>query len=360
MEGSPIDIVIFAPLAVILGVLLFWFLQLLFIEYEKLLLSKIRPKHEPLCRFTNLLGILFQSICHALGYTVTKSGISDFYISVNYGKVAPKREKTGIFEWISNAFLFIGPFFLPALILLIYVYFSPVTFEVVTPSQLIDVKYTFAGQMNTFGSSLWSFSTSFFHIFFNIDFFHPGHLGFMILLIFLGMGMRPSYIGEQKQEKVDMLYDLKNIWEWIRKKPLYILMFFLMAYIIFYISLIFNQNWYVAIFSIFGWLSIIAIVSLIVANMILLLIKTTDEIPGKIKLLSYITLPVSYVLMRVLFFYYPMENSNMISLAVMIMSTIIVTYLLLRFKTNKFKSERDIKLFKKKNKKKGKGKTDEG
>jgi len=356
MEGSPIDIVIFAPLAVILGVLLFWFIQLLIIEFEKYLLSKIRPNHEPLCRFTNFLGILFQSVCHALGYTITKSGISDFYISIDYGRVAPKREKTGIFEWISNAFLFIGPFFLPAVLLLIYVYFSPVTFEVVTPSQLLEIKYTFAGQINTFGSSLYSFSTSFFHIFFNIDLFHPGHLGFLLLLIFLGMGMRPSYIGEKKQEKVDMFYDLKNIWSLIRHRPLYIIILFLLAYILFYISLIFNQNWYVALFSIFGWLSIIAIVSLVVSTLILLLIKTTDEIPGKIKLLPYLTIPVFYVLMRMMFFYYPIENSNMISLAVMIISTILITYLLLRLKTNKFKSKRDIKSLKKKDK----GETDEG
>ena len=46
MEGSIIDILIFAPLAPILGVMLFWFIQLLFIESEKYLLSKIRTKHE--------------------------------------------------------------------------------------------------------------------------------------------------------------------------------------------------------------------------------------------------------------------------------------------------------------------------
>ena len=40
MEGSPIDIIIFAPLAPILAVLLFWFIQLLFIESEKILLKK--------------------------------------------------------------------------------------------------------------------------------------------------------------------------------------------------------------------------------------------------------------------------------------------------------------------------------
>jgi hypothetical protein len=93
MEASPIDIVVFAPLAPILGVILFWFIQLVIIESEKFLLSKIRPKHEPFCKFTNFLGILFQTVCHALGFTVTKSGISDFYISVDYGRVAPKKEK---------------------------------------------------------------------------------------------------------------------------------------------------------------------------------------------------------------------------------------------------------------------------
>ena len=95
--GSTIDVIIFAPLAPIFGVMLFWFIQLLFIESQKYFLSKIRDTHEPLCRFTNFLGILFQTICHALGYTVTKSGISSVYISVNYGKVAPKKEKKGIF-----------------------------------------------------------------------------------------------------------------------------------------------------------------------------------------------------------------------------------------------------------------------
>jgi len=47
MTGSPIDIIIFAPLAPLFGVILFWFIQLLFIESQKYLLSKIRPKHEP-------------------------------------------------------------------------------------------------------------------------------------------------------------------------------------------------------------------------------------------------------------------------------------------------------------------------
>ena len=124
MTVSPVDVVVFAPLAPLFGVLLFWFIQLMFIESQKYLLSKIWGQHKPLCRFTNFLGILYQTICHALGYTVTKSGISNFYISINYGKVAPKKEKKGIFEWMSNSFLFIGPFFIPSLLLLICFFFN--------------------------------------------------------------------------------------------------------------------------------------------------------------------------------------------------------------------------------------------
>ncbi len=351
MEGSPIDIVIFAPLAPILGVLLFWFIQLAFIESEKYFLDKIRPRHEPLCRFTNFLGVLFQTICHALGYTVTKSGISDFYISVNYGRVAPKKEKKGIFEWISNVFLFIGPFFIPACLLLLFLFFlMPGGFEITTPAQLIDWKYTFAGQINTFGTSLYAFSQGFFSFLFNIDLLHPAHFGFMFLMIFLGMGMRPSYIGEKKQEKVDMIYDLRNIWHLIAHKPLYLILLFLMSYVFFYISLFLDQNWYVALFSIFGWLSIISITSILIANMILLLIKTTDEIPSYWKLIPYITIPVSYILIRLLFFYFPVDFTNSASLLATILCTGLVTFLLLKYKADKFKTRIHIKLFKKKDK----------
>ena len=159
MEAYSIDIIIFAPLAPILGVLLFWFIQLLFIQSEKYLLEKIRYKHEALCRFTNFLGILFQTICQALGYTVTKSGISDFFISVDYGRVLPKKERKGIFEWVANAFLFIGPFFIPAFLLLISLIFLKVEgFEIVIPSHIIGTEYSFGGQITIFGASLYNFS----------------------------------------------------------------------------------------------------------------------------------------------------------------------------------------------------------
>lgn len=337
--GSTIDVIIFAPLAPIFGVMLFWFIQLLFIESQKYFLSKIRDTHEPLCRFTNFLGILFQTICHALGYTVTKSGISSVYISVNYGKVAPKKEKKGIFEWISNTFLFIGPFFIPASLLLILLFFlMDHGFDIASTTS-----YTFSENLIAFGTNLYIFSEGFVSFLSSIDLLHPAHLGFFILLIILGMGTRPSSIGEKKRERVDMLYDLKNIRYNILHKPIYIIILFLMAYMFSYASLLLKQNWYVALFSIFGWLSIIAIVSLIVAHTIIILIKTTDEIPGSWKFIPYIVIPVSYLLMRTLFFFYPFGFSKCISLLVMIMSTVLVVFLLLKYRTNKFKTKIDMK-----------------
>jgi hypothetical protein len=351
MEASSIDIVVFAPLAPILGVLLFWFIQLVFIESEKYLLSKIRPKHEPFCRFTNFLGIFFQTICHALGYTVTKSGISNFYIDIDYGKVAPKKEKKGIFEWVSNVFLFIGPFFIPAFLLLICLFFLMNSgFEITTATQLQELRYTFGEQITSFGASLFSFTNAFLNFLFNIDLLHPAHFGFLILMIFLGMGIRPSYIGKEKKEKVDMLYDLKNIKALFLNKPLYLIILFTLAYILFYVSSWFNINWYVALFVILGWLSIISILSIIIADLILILIKTSDEISGNKKALPYITMPTSYIFARVFFFYIPTDFTRPLSILILILSTITVTYFLTKRKTDKFKTKSDIKKLKKKRK----------
>ena len=169
-------------------------------------------------------------------------------------------------------------------------------------------------------------------------------------MIFLGMGMRPSYIGKEKKERVDMLYDLKNIGTLILHKPLYLIILFAIAYIFFYISFWLGQNWYVALFAVLGWLSIISIASLVIADMILLLIKTTDEIPSKWKVFPYATMPISYVLARVLFFYIPTDYTKPISVLILILSTISVTYLLLKRKSNRFKTERDIKMLKKESK----------
>jgi hypothetical protein len=348
--GSPIDVVVFAPLAPILGVLLFWFIQLIFIESQKYRLSKIWERHKPLCRFTNFLGVLFQTICHALGYTVTRSGISSFYISVDYGKVAPKKEKKGIFEWLANGFLFLGPFFIPPSLLLI-AFFIPYFLLEKGFSFATVIDYTFSEGLVAFGTNLQTFAEGFFTFLINIDLLHPAHLGFFILLIFLGMGIRPSYIGEERKEKVNMIYDLKNIRYNILHKPLYIVLLFSASYIFFYVTLLLKQSWYVTFFSILGWLSIIAIVSLIVTHSIILLIKTTDEIPGVWRFLPYITLPVSYSIARGVFYLIQPtgeEFTTSVSLLIMILSTLSIVLLLLKYKTNKFKTKTDMKQLKKK------------
>ena len=349
MDGSIIDILLFAPLAPIIGVLLFWFVQLLLIQVQKYLLEKIKDKHEPFCRFTNFLGILFQTICHALGYTFTKSGISTIYLSVNYGKVAPKKQKKGIFEWISNAFLFIGPFFIPAFLLLICLFFLLKNgFDTTVPIQLLESKYTFGGQITTFYNNLFRFTSSFLNFLVNIDLLHPVHLGFLFFLIFLGLGIRPSYLGEKKIDKIDILYDLKNIWQLIIYKPAYIFILFLIGYSFFYISLLLDMGFYATLFSIFGWLSIISIVALFVSYIIIILIFAVDKIEGRKKLIPYVTIPIFYILARILFIYLKTDLDKIISLIIMIFSTLIVIYLLLNHKGDKFKTKRKIKRLKNK------------
>jgi hypothetical protein len=61
-------------------------------------------------------------------------------------------------------------------------------------------------------------------------------------------------------------------------------------------------------------------------------------------------------MVRLLLFYFPIDYVNTISLITMILATALVTYLLIRPKTNKFKTKLNIKKSKKKNKKKRKEK----
>jgi hypothetical protein len=348
MDGSPIAIIIFAPLAPFVAVLLFWFFQLISIESEKYLLMKIKRKHEAFYRFTNFLGILFQNICHALGFTVTKSGISEFYVGINHGKVAPKKERKGIFEWISNGFLLLGPFFIPALLIFISLLFLLNNgFEISIPGQFLNSKYTFFGQIGIFSANLFGFASNYFEFLVNIDLLHPGHFGFLILMIFLGMGIRPSYIGESRKKRITIVYDLKNIWKQIITKPLYIMPFFLIFYILFYLSVFLDQDWYVSIFVFLGCLSIISIFSIFISDIIFIMIDNTDKINGHTRLLPYVVLPLSYILARVFFFYMPLEYSNTISLLVMIISTIFVFILLNITRTNKFKTSVCIESLKK-------------
>jgi hypothetical protein len=334
-----IDVLVGGALAPIIGVVAFWFLQLIFIEIQKRMLFKLRHRHEAFCRFTNFIGILFQTICHALGYTVTRSGIAAFQVTVNYGKVEPKKEKTGVFEWIVDSFLLFGPFFIPAGLVLLASYFV-IGKGFVFPT----ASYTFVESLTGFGESLPTFATAFVNFLVTIDFFNPLHIGFSFLLLFFGLGIRPSYIGEERKEKIDMIHDLRLIKNHLVQKPLYILAIIVIIYGFYLLSLFLNPLVYIAVFCIFGWMSLTAIIALLLTYLVIVLIKTTDEIQTRWKAVPFITLIVSYVFARVFFIYYPMNHVETVSLLVMILSTLIITILLIKYKrTNRFKTATKMK-----------------
>jgi hypothetical protein len=157
------------------------------------------------------------------------------------------------------------------------------------------------------------------------------------------MGIRPSYVGEDKRKKVDMIYDLANIKNHVFQKPIYLILLLLLSYVVFYVSFLLDQNWYMSLFLIFGWLSIIAIVALFIAHMVIFLIKATDELPGIWRTVPFLILPTSYILIRICFHFYPSDFNKTISLISMIFLTILGTFLLLFFKTNKFKTKTKMK-----------------
>jgi len=334
-----IDSLVGAALAPILGVIAFWFLQLIFIEIQKRMLTRFRHSHEAFCRFTNFIGILFQTICHALGYTVTRSGIATFHVTVNYGTVEPRKEKTGVFEWIATSFLLLGPFFIPAGLALL---FSVVVIgnAFVFPAS----SYSFVESLMNFGISIITFVQRFFNFLIHMDLFNPLHVGFLFVLWFFGLGIRPSYVGEERKAKIDMIHDLKNIFYHLTKKPLYILVIILGLYAFYFISLFLKQNWYMALFSVFGWISLTAIIALLLTYLLLFLIKLTDHIRGWWKAVSYLTVPVSYVIARIIFLYYPVRQGDSFSLLLMMVCTFIVTILLIKYKkTNRFKTATKMK-----------------
>jgi len=312
------DMVFFGPLAPILGMFIFWLVQLLFIENQKHLLAKLKFAHEPLVRFTNFVGVLFQTICHALGYTVTRSGIQHFHVTVNYGSVEPKKEKTGVFEWISNSFLFLGPFLIPSGLLLLCSYFLlEKGFAVSAP-----VSYSFVEGLTIFGTALSTYAEGFGTFLLHIDLFNPAHLGFLLLLLFLGMGIRPSYMGEEKKEKINMMYDLKNIKNHLIQHPWYLLLLFVIAYGLFCLFYLLSNNWYYVLFAVFGWISLLAIIALLLAYLLLALIKLTDDIATPWRYVPFLTLPLSYILLRGIFMVVPLENDTTIALAGMILCTL--------------------------------------
>jgi hypothetical protein len=164
------------------------------------------------------------------------------------------------------------------------------------------------------------------------------------VLLFFGLGIRPSYIGEERKAKIDMIYDLKNILFHLRKKPLYILVIILVMYGLYFLTLLFGQNWYYAVFCVLGWISITALIALILTYLLLLLIKSTDYINGWWKAVPYLSLPVSYVTARIILMSYPVGPAESISLLLMMVFTGVVTILLIKYKrTNRFKTATKMK-----------------
>jgi hypothetical protein len=342
MAGIPpdVDSLVGGALAPVLGVLALWFLQLLGIEAQKRMLTTLRHTHEAFCRFTNFIGILFQSVCHALGYTVTRSGIATFHVTVDYGRVEPKREKTGVFEWIATSFLLLGPFFIPAGLVLL---FSSVVIggAFVVPAV---VTYTFAETITRFAASMQTFASQFLVFLSRMDLFNPLHLGFLIVLLFFGLGIRPSYIGETRKSKIDLVHDLKSIGFHLRQKPLYLLAIIVVVYGFYLVSLFLGNNWYLVVFSVLGWISVTALIALLLSYLVLVLIKATDRIRGWWKAVAYLSIPVSYVVARVLFLYYPVHPVEGYSLLFMVVTTGVVTILLIKYKkTNRFKTATKMK-----------------
>jgi hypothetical protein len=336
MVTSPLDfdVLLLAPLAMVFSVAALWLLELVFIEADKRMLEKVRHQHESLARFTNFMGVLFQTLCHALGYTVTRSGIEHFQVTVNYGTVSPKKIKTGVFEWVSTLFLFLGPFFIPAGLMLLFSFFL-LTDGFVLPA---SVQHTFVETLSNLGTTLSSFAQSVSRFLASIDLLNPVHVFFLLVLLFFGMGIRPSYIGEERKEKVNLLYDLKNITTHFTKKPVYIVAFFAGVYVLFYVSLALGNNWFVALFSLFGWMSVISIIALLLAFVLLVLVRASDEIASGWRMLPFLTLPIAYGASRAFFFYVPRDDFLGWSLLAMIVSTVMITIVLIKYKTNRFKT----------------------
>jgi small-conductance mechanosensitive channel len=206
------------------------------------------------------------------------------------------------------------------------------------------VTYTFIESLTNFGTALSVFAERFFRFLISIDLRNPVHVGFLLLLFFFGMGIRPSYMGEERKEKIDMISDLKNIKNHLIQKPLYLIIFFIIMYLFFYLSLFLNRKWYIAGFIILGWIALIAIIAILLTFLILLLIKATDSIARRWNMLPFLTVPLSYAIARLFFVYFPIDQIETISLLIMLFSTLIVTILLIKYKkTNRFKTVSKMK-----------------
>ncbi|KAA0008211.1 MAG: hypothetical protein DRN01_00395 [Thermoplasmata archaeon] len=335
MDYSLVDVLVFAPLAPLLALILFWFIQLLMIESLKHQLSKIWENHGALCRFSNFMGVLFQTIAHVAGYTLTGIGVAEFSLSVDDSRVSPKRERKGVPEWIANLFLTLGPFFIPSFVVFLLLLFSPDVYAVLS-NLVVDDSFTFSGMLISFGSLLHQFGVAFLTFLINLDLFNPFHVGFLVLFLFFGLGIRPSYIGEERR-RVSMLYDLSMIKKMLTNHPVYVIATIAVIYIIFYLFFLLKVQFYVIFFSFLGWLSIIAIVAILAAHVLVMMFRVSDLLPSYKRFLPFVVPVVSYIILRLFFLVFPTSLQYSLSLVLTVVATVVVSILLLEFETNKLK-----------------------
>ena len=330
MSSSIIDTFFFAPFAPFMSAVLFWIFQLLVVESMKYGLSKIWNTHTAFCRFSNFLGILFQALAHAAGYTLTGIGVSEFSISVNDSKVSPKKEKEGFYAWFANAFLALGPFFIPPFMV----------FCILLASGSIhlnlskDVTYTFAGMMLQFSSTLADLSYGFVKLVASLDLFNPFHLAFLIILIATGLGIRPSYI-EGGAKKLSILHDLYMIKNLLVNHPKYLLIVLATFYLFFLVTYWLHIPLYATLFSVLAFLSIIAIISMFFVHFLILILYTSDKLHSYKRFVPIFVPLISYVPLRLVFVNF--DFGLTLSLVLSLLITVVTCVLIIRGVTNKLK-----------------------
>lgn len=338
MDNSMLDTLIIAPLAPLAGLLIFWFIQLLFAESLKVLMREIWENHKAFCRFSNFVALLLQSISHVLGYVLTGIGVGEFSLSVKDTKISPKKEKRGAPLFFADIFLAFGPFFVPPLIIfLIYLPFHLTVFQNINPGGC----YTFSASLISFGYTLQRFGIDFIGFLLYLDLLNPFHLFFLLIFLLIGLGIRPSFI-EEEEKRFSMLNDISKIKNLILSHPYFILATFVLLYVIFYILYFLDLPFYVLIFSFFGWLSIISISSLLLAHFVVFLIWAGDRLPSLKRYLP-LMLPIClYIFYRFVFYVIYVDLFLPLSNVMTLVTTFLAVIAILKYETNKLKTDKEM------------------
>ena len=344
MDISALDTFLAAPLAPLAGAILFWSIQILMAEGLKTLLREIWDNHRAFCRFSNFVALLFQAVSHMLGYTLTGIGVGEFSLSIRNAKVLPKKEKRGFPSILAKIFLLFGPFFIPPLIL--FLILLPFTSEVE-----IMKCYTFSTALLSFVSLLQQYGMNFLTIIVNLDLFNPFHLMFLIAVILVGLGIRPSFI-EEEERRYGMIDDLLKIRDFFISHPKFILIFFVSIYILFYILYFLKLPYYVLIFSFFGWLSLISIVSLLIASFFVFLIMVSDRLPSFKRYIPLLVFILSYISLRVTFTFVRTDMDLAVTNIVSTSLTIISSAIALKIEMSRKNSEKSCEVQEKSRKRK--------